>query len=103
MRDEKKTKPQLIDELSEMRRKVDSLESAGVYRKQAEELSRGSKSKYQLLVDNLAQPLTVYDSDGLIIYLNGTAAGNFGIEREQAIGKYLHDFFPLDFADTYVA
>ena len=60
-----------------------------------------SEEKYRLLIDNLVEPLTVYDFNGLILLINVTGANNLGSMPEDVIGKSLYDFFP-DTADIYV-
>jgi len=54
-----------------------------------------------LLLDNLIEPVTVYDSKGLILLINVTGAKNLGSIPEDVVGKSLYDFFP-DTADVYV-
>ncbi|HUU63084.1 MAG TPA: PAS domain S-box protein [Dehalococcoidia bacterium] len=70
-------------------------------RKRAEEELKDSEEKYRLLIDNLIEPLTAYDSNGRILLINVTGAKNLGSIPEDVVGKSLYDFFP-DTADVYV-
>ena len=49
MKDEDKTKEQLIDELREIRRRITDLETSEAERKQAEETLRESEKKFRSL------------------------------------------------------
>ena len=101
MKMQTKTKEQLTNELEKMRQRVAELEQVDAERKRAEEELRESEEKYRLLIDNLIEPLTVYDSNGHILLINVTSAKNLGSMPEDVVGKSLYDFFP-DTADAYI-
>lgn len=70
-------------------------------RKEAEDALRESEGKYRMLVDNLDNPLTLYDSDGQILFINEAGASNLDATPADVIGKSLYEFF-ADAADIYV-
>ena len=101
MKMQTRTKEQFTNELEKMRQRVAELEQVDAERKRAEEELRESEEKYRLLIDNLIEPLTVYDSNGHILLINVTSAKNLGSMPEDVVGKSLYDFFP-DTADAYI-
>jgi PAS domain S-box-containing protein len=64
-------------------------------RKQAEEALKNSEKKYRSLIDNLKNPLTVFDLKGTILLINKAGAKNLGTTPEQVMGRSLYDFFPV--------
>jgi len=53
MKDEDKTKEQLIDELLQLRQRIAELEKSKTKRKEAAEALRDSDEKYRTLVENV--------------------------------------------------
>ncbi len=99
--DERKSRQELINELDEMRGTVKRLSVQVFGLARAEEALKVSEEKYRLLVDNLDYPLTVYDREGRIIFLNTVGARNFGITQDEVAGKSLYDLFPYQ-ADLFI-
>jgi len=68
--------------------------SVAVVSKGTEIISHESEEKYRLLINNLTNPLVVYDIDGITMQMNSTAANNIGTTAEDAIGKPIHELIP---------
>lgn len=69
----------------------------------AEEELRQSREKYRTLVDNLAVSVAQIGADGCLLLMNETAARGLGGRAADFQGKRLHDVFPADRADEYLA
>jgi PAS domain S-box-containing protein len=74
MKDENKTKNQLLDELIQMRRCVVELEQAEDEHKQAEEMLRQSESKYRTLFDQATDGIMVMPVSGTTFTVNQSFA-----------------------------
>jgi len=70
MKDEEKTKEQLINELTELRRRVTKLEAAETERKQAEEALRESEERYRKLFEQTFIGIISSGPDGNITSVN---------------------------------
>lgn len=79
MRDEDKTKQQLIEELAEMRRR-------------SVEALRESEEKALAITESAMDAIVVIDNDGRIIYWNPSAEKTFGYDEDEALGKGVHTF-----------
>jgi PAS domain-containing protein len=84
MKDEAKTKGQLIQELSELHQRVAELEKSEAERKRAEELLRKSEEKY--IKTFQSNPVSVglsRMSDGLIVEANKAMSKLLGYREEE--------------------
>ncbi len=77
-------------------------------RKQAEQLIRNSREKYQRLVDDIGQKFVVFshDNEGIISYVSDGVESVFGIAKNKAIGKRWADlvrWHPDDLAAVLAA
>ncbi len=63
-------------------------------RRKAEKEIRRSEKKYKLLVNNLTNPITLYDLNGVILLINKAGALSLGGKPKDFIGKSLHKLFP---------
>jgi len=79
------------------------LEAEIEHRRQVEAQLRDSEEKYRTLVESASEAISTVREDGVILFVNGTVAKQFGITPEAMIGKTLWDFFPKPFADEQVA
>jgi PAS domain S-box-containing protein len=72
---------------------VSALRDVSERRKAEKEIKRSEK-KYKLLVNNLTNPITLYDLNGLILLINKAGAKNLGGKPKDFIGKSHHKLFP---------
>ena len=110
MRDENKTKEQLINELRELRQRIIELEKSRNERKiaaealrkteekcrRAEEALRESEERYRHLVENINEVLYALDRDGVITYISSLVEAIFGYRPSEMVGRPFIDFFVED-------
>jgi PAS domain S-box-containing protein len=101
MRDEGKTKHQLIDELKRVRQRIIELEQLETWRKRAEEALRESENKYKTLLENLPQKIFFKDKNSVYISCNENFAWDLNIKADEIAGKTDYDFFPRELAKKY--
>jgi PAS domain S-box-containing protein len=85
MKDQKKTKEQLIEELAQCRQRVTELEAAETELKWAEEALRESKEKYREIINGMNDTVWVIAFDGKFIDVNETAVKVLGYSREELL------------------
>jgi len=66
------------------------------------EALRQSEERYRRVVEESMQSVVKLDSDGVILFINETAAERVGDEPQDIIGKTLWDVFPKGLADAYM-
>lgn len=88
MKDEDKTKEQLIDELLELRQRIAELEKSETKRKEAAEALRDSDEKYRTLVENV----------NIGVYRNTAGPHGHFIQANPAIAK----MFGYDSVDEFI-
>ena len=92
MKDADKTKKQLIEELTGLRRQIAELEVSKAGRKRVEDALRVSEEKYRMLVETMSDGLGIQDKNGLITYVNDRLRTMWGYSREKTIGRPVTDF-----------
>jgi PAS domain S-box-containing protein len=97
MKNEDKTKEQLLYELEEMRQRVNALEKSETERKRAEEGLRQSEERWRSLVQNISDIILVMARDGTILAVNRTVSG---ATVEETIGKSVYDNVAPEHCDT---
>ncbi|MFH1538277.1 MAG: PAS domain S-box protein [bacterium] len=86
MKDQDKTKAQLIDELMELRRRIGELEaSKSGDRRAVEEMER--TATLIPMIDAMADPVIVFDIEGKCVFANRAYFQMFGLDPKDVIGK----------------
>ena len=83
VKDENRTKSELIQELKSFSKKIKKLEAAEHKRKQTEEALHVSEDNYRLLFDNCLEAVFLSTPDGNILDANNAACRLFGCNLEE--------------------
>ena len=89
MRDENKTKEQLINELSKLRLRITELEVVESELRRAEESLTQSKHRYRTLVENVPHGIQENDTDGIITFSNPAHSRMLGYKEGELVGKHI--------------
>jgi PAS domain S-box-containing protein len=92
MKDESKTKQQLVKELAEMRQRIAELGALETERKLAEEALRESEEQYRILVETMNDGLAVQNGSGIITFVNDRICEMLGYSRDEMIGHSALEF-----------
>ena len=93
MKDDKKTKAQLIDEIAALRREVSGLKASAKKRKRAEKKPRDNEGRLKMITDTIQDAVIMMDEQGKFSFWNPAAEKIFGYTKQEAIGKgFLHVF-----------
>jgi PAS domain S-box-containing protein len=100
MKDEEKTKEQLIKELAEMRQRVAELEASEAERKRAEEALKESEERYRAFVHATSDMVFVKDERFRHLIANKALATFLGKEQVDIIGKTDFELMPAYAAEN---
>ncbi len=93
MKDRKKKKDQLINELMEARKKISALETLKVDRKRKEEELKRQSHFLDLVTDSIV----IRDLDYRVVFWNRAAEEFFGWKKEKALGQDVHALLKTKF------
>jgi PAS domain S-box-containing protein len=93
MKDEDKTKEQLVSELKGMRQRIAQLEASESERRRAEEALEESKRFFSGTLDNLLTFIGVLEPNGKVIFVNNTPLDAAGLKQEDVVGKMFYDTY----------
>lgn len=91
MKDESKTKEQLLNELAEMRQRIAELERAEAERHRAQRIVQEAREYAESIVETLREPLLVLDGDLRIVSANRSFYQIFQVTPEETEGQLLYD------------
>ena len=91
MKDEEKTKEQLINELAEMRQQIAKLEKAETERKWAERAVQGAQEYAESIIETVHDPLVMLDADMRVVSANRSFYKTFKMKPEEAEGQLLYE------------
>ncbi len=92
IKDENKTKEQLINELIKLRKQIIELEASEIGHKLAEEQIALARKEWELTFDAVPDLITILDNQNRIIRVNKAMAERLGINKEDVIGLSCYDF-----------
>ena len=102
MEDKEKNKNELLEEISELRKRNDELENYKNINEQEKEKSEQERIMLRTLLNNLPDAIFAKDKEGRKIISNLADLENMGCEsEEEAIGKTDFDFFPKEIAEGF--
>ncbi|UCH79172.1 MAG: PAS domain S-box protein [Candidatus Coatesbacteria bacterium] len=105
MKNERKTKAELIEELAAARGRLRELETSTVAPERAAEGSEESEAKFRNVVESSPMGIHMYElaPDGRLIFVGANPAADeiLGVDNSQFIGKTIEEAFP-PLADTEV-
>jgi PAS domain S-box-containing protein len=89
------------DELEgRVKERTAALEAEIENRRRTEAKLRESEAQYRTLVESAVDAIATVRDDGVILFVNGTVASQFGVTPEAMVGKRMGDFFPKAFAEV---
>jgi PAS domain S-box-containing protein len=91
MKDEDKTKDQLINELVELRRRIAELEKAEIERKRVEQALLEAREYAENIEETVREPLLVLDADLRVVSANRSFYQAFKVTPEEAEGQFIYD------------
>ena len=91
MKDENKTKKQLIDELVGLRQRITNLEKSGTERKRMEVAVREALRYAESIVGTVREPLVVLNVDLKILSANRSFYNTFKVTPDKTIGNFIYD------------
>ena len=102
MKDEEKTREELLDELNQMRSRLAELEQIDDERKRADEESRRATTFLDSIIENIPDMIFVKDAKDLrFLRFNRAGEELLGLSRDDLLGKNDYDFFPKRQADFF--
>jgi len=91
MKDEDKTKDQLINELVELRRRIAELEKAEIERKRAEQALLEAREYAENIVETVREPVLVLGADLRVMSANRSFYQTFKVTPEETEGRFIYD------------
>lgn len=93
MKDEEKTKDQLIKELVEMRKMLTELKAQEADRKQAQKALRESEERFKDITKNALEWIWEVDTNGKYTYASSVVERILGYKPEEILKKHFYDLF----------
>ncbi len=101
MKDELKTKEQLINELIELRKGITESEELQITHKRTRDGLQESEDKFRKISDIANDAIIIIDEEGKIYFWNKTAEEIFGYTSQEALGKGLELIIPRKYRDAH--
>ena len=91
MKDEDKTKAELINELRELRAQIKNLEASEIVLKRAEAEIEQARGYAENIVETVREPLIVLDGDLKIVSVNRSFYQTFKVTPGETLGRLVYD------------
>ena len=101
MKYDNKTKDELINELKDLRQRVDELERIEVEHKEVKKELIRTQHFYKNILNYMDDPVVVKDENHRWVFLNDALYKFWGRDKEELIGKSDYDIFSKEEADIY--
>jgi len=101
MKDERKTKKELISELTKLRCRLTQFEAAQVGCQEVEKALRNQLHFLQTLIDTIPNPIFYKDTKGHFLGCNKAFEERLSLDKENIVGKTSYELFPKEYADKY--
>jgi diguanylate cyclase (GGDEF)-like protein/PAS domain S-box-containing protein len=92
MRDEYKTKEQLLQDVKELRKRLREAGLAGRDGERGDEALRKSEEEYRELVENIDDVIYAVDEDGVVTYVSPAIESFIGYAPSEVVGQRFQDF-----------
>ena len=93
MRDEKKTKKQLISELMELRQRFDKMKASEAEHMGREKLLMQAEHEKQTILDSLVEHVVYHDMEMRVVWANRAACDSVGKNREELVGRHCYEIW----------
>jgi len=101
MKDEHKTKKQLIDELEELRTQISGLKKAGTGVSRMNEELGNDEQRFKFLYERAPLGYQSLNENGHFIEINQAFLDMLGYSREEVLGKWFGDFLHPDYVSLF--
>lgn len=101
MKDQQKTKVQLIQEIKELRQRCNGLDKSAHESTLEEARSCEVICQQQAILDNIPDNVWHKDSEGLYVSVNDPFCKEIGVTPEDMVGKNDYDIYPSEIAAKY--
>lgn len=93
MRDPKKSRKQLLDEIAALRGRLEQLEDAEGKWKHTEEALRQSERDKSLILGSLSELISYQDTSLKVVWVNKAAGDSVGRSPEELVGRYCYEIW----------
>ena len=101
MRDQDKTREQLIEEIERLRIRLSDFEDSERREEQNYAKTRKSLAFLRKVIDTFPNPVFVKDKEGHYLFCNTAFEKYTGLKKEEILGRTDHDINPKRIADPY--
>ncbi len=93
MKDEDKTKEQLIRELGKLRRRISGLEALEAEHLSTEMALKQAEQEKRTILDSLVEHVVYHDMEMRVLWANRAACGSVDMNREELLGRHCYEIW----------
>src|SRR5512138_3779180 len=101
MRDDEKTREELVAELTRTRLEISAHETAEAECREVEKALEDQVHFLQNLIDTIPNPIFYKDTQGRFLGCNKAFQNRMGLQKNEIVGKTSFDLFPWKYAENY--